>query len=143
MMRVVPDDMKHRVISVYIATFAVCLLAGCDVIHEHLTGPYILVAIDTDDQLSVSYDLGKGNSVGRIGPVVTDVGWDDHYVVAVVRPKGKPGATPSFYYLDITRDSAYGNQFQAVTGPLSKTEFEAATASLKLPAFKRHFPDLR
>jgi len=123
---------------------ALLLLMGCgDAIHERLVGPYILIAIDTDEQLTVSRDEGGGISIGRIGPVVTDVGWDPRYIVAAVRPAGKPGVSPSFYYLDIAKDSNKGDQYQAVIGPLSKDDFEKAKGALKLPEFTRHFPELR
>ena len=117
--------------------------SGCDAINERIEGHYILVAVDVREQLSVSYDVGGGASVGRIGPTVTDVGWNKDYIVAATRPEDKPGTLPSFYFLDIKRDSNYGDQYQAVTGPLSKDDFERAKIELKLPEFKKHFPDLR
>src|SRR6266702_3473834 len=78
----------HRALALTIAApvIVIALLGLCscdDVINEHLTGPFILVAVDVDEQLSVSRDLGNGGSIGRIGPVVTDVGWNAKYIVAM------------------------------------------------------------
>jgi len=135
--------MNAKGISCGFAVLAV-LLSGCgDAIHEGLTGPYILIAVDADEQLSVSRYVGDGISIGRIGPVVTDAGWNTNYIVAAVRPEGKPGTPPSYYYLDIAKDSTVGDQYQAVTGPLSKDEFDKAKQKLGLPEFSRHFPRLR
>lgn len=126
------------------AALLAVLLSGCrDAIHERLTGPYILIAVDVDEQLTVSREIGDGVSIGRIGPVVTDVGWNADYIVAAVRPEERPGTAPSFFYLEIAKDSAVGDQYQAVTGPLSRDEFDKATQTLGLPALSRHFPHLR
>ena len=120
-------------------------LCGCgDAVHERLTGPYVLIAVDVDEQLCVAREVSFGNSLERIRPVVTDVGWNRRYIVAAVRPPGGPGVPPAFYYLDMDQDSDYpGNQYKAVTGPLSKSEFDKAKAKLSLPEFTRHFPNLR
>jgi hypothetical protein len=121
------------------------LLSGCDVYHKRLVGPYILTAIDTDEALNVAWDDGK-LFITRIGPTVTDVGWDERYIVAAVRPEDSPrGTPPVFYYLDIERDSEHppGGQVAAVVGPLSKEQLDEAHASLKLPEFRLHFPKLR
>jgi hypothetical protein len=136
--------MKSSAVNFAIATLSLLLFGCSDAIHERLTGPYILIAVDVDEQLSVSRDEGNGISIGRIGPVVTDVGWNTNYIVAAVRPEKKPGTSPSFYFLDIAKDAANtGDQYQAVTGPLSKDEFEKAKQKLGLPEFSRHFPQLR
>ena len=51
-------------------------LGACDVRNDRLVGPYILIAVDTESQMSVSYEVEPGVSVGRIAPVVYAVGWD-------------------------------------------------------------------
>jgi hypothetical protein len=122
------------------------LLSACDAYHKRLVGPYILDAVDSEEALNVAYDDGSGLFSYRIGPTVTDVGWDEHYIAAAVRPEGSPrGTPPVFYYLDIKRDSHHptGGQFAAVVGPLSKEQFDAARTSLNLPGFRLHFPKLR
>jgi len=117
------------------------LCAGCDAIHKRLTGPYILIAVDTDEQLNVARESSteRGLSIGRIGPVVTSVAWNDKYIVATVRPQEKPGAPPSYYYLDIAKDSESGDQYKAVTGPLSKEAFEKVRKESRLPDFSLHY----
>ena len=133
--------------NVQIVISTLCLLSGCDVYHEKLVGPYIIDAVDSEDAMNVAYDDGSGLFSYRMGPTVTDVGWDERYITAAVRPEGRPrGTPPVFYYLDIARDSRHppgGGQYYAVVGPLSKAEFDAAKTLLKLPEFKRHFPKLR
>ena len=68
-------------------------LAGCDVHHEKLVGPYLLIAIDTPEQMSVSYDLGDGTSIGRIEPIVFSVGWNDRYIEAKQHPEKNRSVT--------------------------------------------------
>ena len=45
-----------------------CLsFSGCDFVHdEHITGPYRLIAVDVDSQMSISYGLESGDAIGRI-----------------------------------------------------------------------------
>lgn len=136
------------IVVVLAALFNVAIGGGLDAIHQPMVGPYILIAVDTDEQLCVAYDHGDGCSIGRIGPVVTDAGWNREYIVAAVRPPGKPQTTPSYYYLEIKRDSKWPghigrNQYQAVTGPLSQAEYDLAKKKFNLPDFSRSFPDLR
>jgi hypothetical protein len=127
-----------------VAPLVGCSLAGLgDAYYEKLVGPYILVAVDTRDQLTVSRAEGDGVSSGRIGPTVTAAGWNNRYVVAATRPKKRPGESESYYILDITKDVAVGDQFAAVIGPLSWEEFAKLKAELGLPDFVRVFPDLR
>jgi hypothetical protein len=132
------------VVVVLAALFNVAIGGGFfDAIHQPMVGPYILIAVDSDEQLVVAYDRGDGFSIGRIGPVVTDAGWNSAYIVAAVRPPGKRQTASSYYYLEIQRDSEWGDQFQAVTGPLSQAEFDLAKRRLDLPEFSRSFPQLR
>jgi len=104
--------------------------------NEKLVGPYVLVAIDTEEQMSVSYDIGGGASVGRILPTVFSVGWDDRYIGAKQHPEADRAIT-NFYFLEIAKDSKYGHQFKAVAGPLTEKAFLAAKAKLNLPDFRQ------
>jgi hypothetical protein len=105
-------------------------------------GPYVLIAVDVDEQLCVARESG-GGGLGLIGPVVTDAGFNKKYIVAAVRKAGDPGGPQSFYYLDMAKDSEHGSQYHAVSGPFSKEEFEKKKREMGLPEFARHFPKLR
>jgi hypothetical protein len=118
-------------------------LTGCDVHNEKLVGPYILIAVDTTQQMSVGYSLGNGGGIGRIEPVVFAVGWNDRYIVAKQHPKGDRSVT-RFYYLDMAKDEKYptGGQLSAVAGPLTGAQFAEAQVRLGLPDFKRVIKEL-
>ncbi len=53
---------------------------------ERLDGPYRLVAVDVPSEMSICYDLGNGNAIGRIPETFFAAGWNDAYVVAARHP---------------------------------------------------------
>ncbi|MBL9198885.1 MAG: hypothetical protein JNL39_00205 [Opitutaceae bacterium] len=115
---------------------------GCaDAHREKLIGPYILIAVDVDEQMCVAYYEGKGISITRVLPVVFAVGFDANYIVAKRHPDNNRSIT-QFYYIDIAKDGKHSDQFKAVTGPLTEDEFKKAKAELGLPEFKTTFPHL-
>lgn len=60
-------------IAIVFASFL--LLAGCGFVHdERIDGPYRLIAVDGDDEMSLSYSLPGGNAIGRISSTVFAVG---------------------------------------------------------------------
>ena len=126
--------MAKRMSIFVVAVIATLFIAGCDAYHKHLVGPYILVAVDVEEQMSVSYDLGDGGSIGRIEPVVFSVGWDNRYIVAKRHPGGNRSVT-DFYYLDMTKDSKYADPTNSVVGPLTEAEFMQKQRELGLPSF--------
>ena len=103
---------------------------------EHLIGPYSLGAVDAGEQMSVYFDLPDGNGVGRINETVFSVGWNSRYLVAMQHPNHNRSIT-SFYYLDMTKDSAYADPSVSVTGPLTQEEFSQKQRELGLPPFSR------
>jgi hypothetical protein len=121
---------------------AALVLSGCGFVHdEQLTGPYHLIAVDTLGEMSLSYRLPGGRAVGRIPQTVFSVGWDNRYIVARQHP-GNNRSITQFYYLTISRDSAYADPSVSVTGPMSEPEFLRKQAELGLPAFSRTIKSL-
>lgn len=111
------------------------LLVGCGFVYDKpLVGFYHLIAIDTDEQMSVSYDLGDGNYIGRINETVFSVGWNERYIVAKQHPNNNRSIT-NFYYLDIASDSKYADPSTSVVGPMSETEYSKKSKDLSLPNF--------
>ncbi len=116
---------------------SVLLVSGCGFVHdEHIIGPYRLIAVDVDDQMSISYDLGDGSAVGRIDETVFAFGFDQRFIVAKQHPNGDRSVT-NFFYLDMTKDSKYAEPKDSVTGPLTEKQFESEAARLNLPKFSR------
>lgn len=115
----------------------VLLVSGCGFVHdEHITGPYRLIAVDMDNQMSISYDLGDGSAVGRINETVFAFGFDERFIVAKQHPNGDRSVT-NFFYLDMNKDSKYAEPSDSVTGPLTEKEFESESTRLNLPKFSR------
>ena len=113
------------------------LVSGCGYGHdEHITGPYRLIAVDVDKQMSISYDLGDGSAIGRIDETVFAFGYDKRFIVAKQHPDGDRSVT-NYFYLDMTKDSKYADPSDSVIGPLTKTEFAAEAKRLNLPEFTR------
>jgi len=116
---------------------AILLISGCGFVHdEHITGQYRLIAVDIDEQMSISYDLGDGSAVGRISETVFSYGYGERFIVAKQHPNGNRGIT-NYFYLDMTKDSKYAEPSDPVTGPLTQKEFEDEKKRLKLPDFSR------
>lgn len=113
------------------------MLPGCGFVHdEKLAGPYRLNAVDIMTDMSVSYDLGNGSTVGRIPSTVFAAGFDSRYIVAKQHPNDDRTIT-NFYYLEIAKDSMYADPSASVTGPLTEKQFAAKQSELNLPAFSR------
>lgn len=121
----------------------VLLVSGCGFVHdERITGPYRLIAVDLDKQMSISYDLGDGSAVGRIDETVFAFGFDERFIVAKQHPNGDRSVT-NFFYLDMTKDSKYAKPSDSVTGPLTEKEYASEAVRLNLPKFSRTLTALK
>ena len=119
------------------ALVACLLLVGCGfVCDERIDGPYHLNAVDVEDQMSVSYSLPGGDSIGRISSTVFAVGKNKDFLVAKRHPNGDRTIT-EFYYLIRANDSAYAEPTKSVRGPFTEKEFKEAAIRLGLPSFTR------
>ena len=121
------------------------LLSGCfafSAYDKKIDGPYRLVAIDTMDQMSVSYDVGDGGSIGRIDATVFTAGWNKDFIVAKRHP-AKNRTITEYYYLTRSSDSKYADPSTSVTGPLSETDFNAKKKLLGLPEFTIEIASLK
>jgi len=128
-----------------IFTPCIFLLAGCfglfDSGIEWRGGPYILSWIDEPSNVSLCYDLGKGQMVGRIDVCVYAVGWDGRYLVAKQHPNGDKKIT-NFFIIDSQQDGRYAHPPKVVLGPLSESEFLKKAHDLNLPPFSKKLESL-
>lgn len=135
--------MKKVIIILAIILFAIPIV-GCGgfAYDEHLDGPYRLVAVDINEQMTLSYDLGNGSTVGRVGETVFSVGWNSTYVVTKRHPNGDKSVL-EYYYIVRLDDGPYVDPKNCVKGPFTKAEYSLEKSRLSLPEFSRELSLLR
>ena len=115
------------------------VLAGCGLFDsgvEWRGGHYVLLWIDTPENISVSRKLDGGNYIGRIDATVYALGWDGRYLVAKQHPKGDKGKI-NYFIIDGAADSDYAEPQKVVVGPLTEAEYLVWSSQLKLPKFSK------
>lgn len=117
-------------------TLSLIFLTACGFVHdERIVGPYRLVAVDTERDLHVCYDLGHGDCLGRTPSTLTGYGFNDRWVTAAVQRNS--GAPVEYYFIDRLADRRTLNAVDITQGPLSRQEFEARARELGLPSISR------
>ena len=111
-------------------------LWGCGqpVRYEKIDGPYIVVAADVVEDRHLSYDLGDGASISRVGATVVGVGHDRRYITVQRQPKDAPRTTE--YYYVVRELDGRDAPAEAVKGPFDEATFRAEVARLNLPDLK-------
>lgn len=136
--------------SLVLACLLMCVvvggaLSGCfrDVIRVQLPGNYVLIAVDSAEQLHVGWDAEQGFRT-VVPAVVVQAGWNDHYIVAANRTEGISGGPLSYYYIDLNyRPESGAFADRGVAGPFTEAEFLKAKNDLGLPEFTLRYPKLR
>jgi hypothetical protein len=128
-------------------SFGLCVFtSGCfglfDSGVEWRNGPYGLTWIDLPDDVTLSYDQGKGSWGTIVEPRVFAVGSNDHYIVAKQHPRGDKNIT-NYFIIDIRTDSAPSNHMKALTGPLTEKDFLEKSIELPLPPFSKVLESLK
>jgi hypothetical protein len=117
-------------------------IPGCGFVHdESIDGPYRLIAVDVDEQLSVCYKILDG-CLGRISETVYAVGHDALYVVAARHPISNRKAT-EYFYLIRALDGPSVDPSVTVRGPFDAANFAAERVRMHLPAFDREIASLK
>lgn len=110
------------------------MLSGCsDLHHEHITGRYYLVAIDTKETMSLCYSVNDDNSsfVDVIGMCVYSIGYNDKYIIAKQHPSNNRD-TIVYYIVPIHKEFNYFPE-KNVIGPLSDAQFRKTRKKLFIP----------
>ncbi len=135
----------NSVLNVVLVGLVFMLVSSCGLLDSREVwrgGPYRLSWIDIPENVTLSYDLGKGSSIGRIGEQVFAVGWDGRYLVAQQHPKGNKKIT-NYFIIDAKKDSPTADQRDVVIGPLTEAEYKTKSAELKLPPFTKELESLK
>jgi len=115
------------------------VLAGCGLFDsgvEWQGGHYVLLWIDTPENISVYRELGSGNHIGRIDATVYALGWDGRYLVAKQHPGGDKSKV-NYFIIDGAADSDDAEPQKVVVGPLTESEYLVRSSQLKLPKFSK------
>lgn len=135
----------NRVLNVAFYVLIFMIVSSCGLFDSGEVwrgGPYRLSWIDIPENVTLSYDLGKGSSVGRIEEQVFAVGWDGRYLVAQQHPKGNKKIT-NYFIIDAKKDSPSADPKDVVIGPLTEAEYKTKSAELKLPSFTKELESLK
>lgn len=109
------------------------LLTSCGFVEEEkITGNYYAIAIDTDNDRTLSYRLENGNYVGIVAACLQSVGVSDRYIIAVQGPEYfKASDSSMFHYFIVPIKQEY-TLFpeEGIAGPLTKKECLDSAAAL-------------
>ncbi len=144
--------MMRTIIRVYLVASAAALLVGCNGFWLDTywrSERYVLLAVDTRSQMSLSFDLEGGIAVNLVGATVFSIGADEKYIVLMQHPSKDPfgesfdRSITNYYLVVRTLSPSIEERMKGVRGPLSKEEFEKLATALSLPKFSKTFDDLK
>jgi len=98
---------------------------GCDSTFahkKHITGKYYIIG-SSDNDLALSYEIGNGNSVGKAPGQLIEYGFNDTFIVA--KSKEDNVLYPTYYIIDMTKDSEPAFEEAFRVGPLSERDFDS------------------
>ena len=134
-----------RVLNVAFSGLFFMLISSCGLFDSGEVwsgGPYKLSWIDIPGNVTLSYDLGEGASIGRIEEQVFAVGWDGNYLVAQQHPKGDKNII-NYFIIDAKKDSPKAEPKDVVIGPLTEAEYKVKSEELNLPKFTKILTSLK
>jgi hypothetical protein len=110
------------------------------------SGKYILIAVDTPGQMSLTVDESSMSSA-LVGPTVFSVGADDRHIVVKQHPSTDSSgrfdrSITNYFIVDRTANTSPSEKQAAVLGPLNEAEFTNLTRTQSLPPFTKTFKDL-
>lgn len=123
--------MKNK-ISYLVILFLMFLLIGCDGLKsEHITERYYLVAVDSAEEMTLSYSVDNDNStVGVVSKTVFSVGYNDEYIIVKQHPLNNRKII-NYFIVPIYKSINYSPE-KGVIGPLSLKQFEENRKDLNI-----------
>jgi hypothetical protein len=97
-------------------------LYSCGFAYEkQVTGKYYIIGIDTKDNLGLSYRLSSEDYVGKAPGKLLQYGFNDTFLVA--KTQEYKHCNPSYYIIDMIKDSELAHEETFRIGPLTETEY--------------------
>ena len=108
------------------------------------SGDYVLIAIDTQAQMSLKVDRKGQWAVfdNVVAATVFAVGANDRYIVVKQHPIAEDQqhfdrAVTNYFIVDRTKQPTQHKRGEGVIGPLTKEQFDEAAKRMLLPAFTK------
>ncbi len=143
-----PYPVKIAFPTLILLVSALLCIVACDkwAIDTHWKdGPFLLIAIDSEPQMSLVVRQPDDAALGLIGPTIFAVGSDSRYVVV----KQHPGdgftvnrSATKFFVIERLKTTDIATLQKSMLGPLDEPDYLAAASRLKLPAFTKEFKSL-
>jgi hypothetical protein len=113
------------------------VLSSCDYREKWRDGPYGVLWIDTENNRTLSYDLGDNASIDRVEAEVIAVGSNEKYIVAKQKDVGND--LIAYYFIEREKDNRYYNGSEITQGPFTESSFLKLKSELGLPEFTEEF----
>jgi hypothetical protein len=88
---------------------------------KHVTKKYYIIGVDTKEDLGLSYKLGSGDFIGKAPGQLIQYGYNDTILVAKTHEHNS--SRPSYYIIDMTKDSELEHEEIFRIGPISEEDF--------------------
>ncbi|MEO5945731.1 MAG: hypothetical protein ABIP79_02865 [Chitinophagaceae bacterium] len=88
---------------------------------KHVTGKYYIIGVDSKDDLGLSYKLSSGDYIGKAPGQLLQYGFNDTFLVA--KTQIDKATSPSYYIIDMTKDSELAHEEVFRVGPLTEEEY--------------------
>ena len=93
-------------------------LFSCGFAYEkQITGNYYIIGVDSKDDISLSYRLRSGDYVGKAPGQLLEYGYNETFLVAKTQEFNNNN--PSFYIIDMTKDSELAHEEIFRIGPIT------------------------
>ena len=129
----------------------IALLSGCNGLWLDTywrSDRYVLLAVDSREQMNLALDMGDGSAIGLVGPTIFSLGANQEYIVVKQHPSndGFPGAVDRtitrYFVVSRNHSAAFPDHAKGVRGPLTQAEYDALRATQQLPPFTKTLADL-
>ncbi|MDR2118916.1 MAG: hypothetical protein LBP25_05235 [Tannerellaceae bacterium] len=126
---------EYKSLSGLLILCLLILLTACFSHEEQLVYNYYFVAVDGDEDMTLSYKLESGDYVEVVPPTVFSAGYNDDFIIAKLHPMydWSVNRMLTVYYIIPLKFKVHPSPDENRIGPLSEEEFESKKIELNIP----------
>lgn len=136
--------MKTNFKIIFTLVLAIFFISCNGIIKNHIVGRYYLVAVDTNDNMTIGYEVDDdGNTIGVVDEKIFSIGNNDKYIIAKQHSNRNKNAV-NYFIIPVYKEFTYSPE-NGVIGPLSLNQFEAKRKELNISSltFDKIIEDFR